>query len=99
SNLGNFGFDGIAVALIGRSHPLGTILAAVFFGALSTGARMMQIIAGVPLDMIRVVHGVVIVALAAPELWSILRRSISRRVASRTAPAASGPAAGKGAQQ
>lgn len=99
SNLGNFGFDGIAVALIGRSHPLGTILAAVFFGALSTGARMMQIIAGVPLDMIRVVHGVIIVALAAPELWSILRRSISRRVASRTAPAASGPAAGKGAQQ
>lgn len=96
SNLGNLGFDGIAVALIGRSHPLGTILAAVFFGALSTGARMMQIMAGVPLDMIRVVHGVVIIALAAPEAWSILRRFIRQRAVARTSAA---PTAGGGAQQ
>lgn len=73
SNLGDLGFDGIAVALIGRNHPIGTIAAAVFFGALSTGARMMQIMAGVPLHLIRIVHGVVIVALAAPEAWSIIR--------------------------
>ncbi len=67
SNLGELGFDGIAVALIGRNHPIGIIFAAMFFGALSTGARMMQIMAGVPLDLIRIVHGVVIIAMAAPE--------------------------------
>lgn len=73
SNLGDLGFDGIAVALIGRNHPLGIIAAAIFFGALSTGARMMQIMAGVPLHLIRIVHGIVIIALAAPEAWSIIR--------------------------
>lgn len=79
SNLGELGFDGIAVALIGRNHPLGIIFAAVFFGALSTGARMMQILAGVPLDLIRIVHGVVIIAMSAPEVYSIIRRYISSR--------------------
>lgn len=78
SNLGDLGFDGIAVALIGRNHPLGIVGAALFFGALSTGARMMQIMAGVPLNVIRIVHGVVIVALAAPEAWSILRTQLKR---------------------
>src|SRR5690606_23084994 len=79
SNLGELGFDGIAVALIGRNHPLGIIFAAIFFGALSTGARMMQILAGVPLDLIRIVHGVVIIAMSAPEVYSIIRRYISSR--------------------
>jgi len=88
SNLGQLGFDGIAVALVGRNHPIGIIFAAIFFGALSTGARMMQIMAGVPLDLIRVVHGVVIMAMAAPETWSILRRYIASRVPARASAAA-----------
>lgn len=91
SNLGDLGFDGIAVALIGRNHPLGTILAAIFFGALSTGARMMQIMAGVPLHLIRIVHGVVIVALAAPEAWSIIRTHFAlMRAAGRSPGTATG---------
>lgn len=83
SNLGELGFDGIAVALIGRNHPIGIIVAAIFFGALSTGARMMQIMAGVPLDLIRIVHGVVIIALAAPEAFNILRTYVGYRLATR----------------
>lgn len=90
SNLGDLGFDGIAVALIGRNHPIGIIFAAVFFGALSTGARMMQIMAGVPLDLIRIVHGVVIVALAAPEAWIILRMYVRSRFSARIAPVPAG---------
>lgn len=96
SNLGELGFDGIAVALIGRNHPIGIIFAAIFFGALSTGARMMQIMAGVPLDLIRIVHGVVIIALAAPEAWSILRTYVGYRFGPRVSPA---QAADKTAQQ
>src|SRR5690625_2531013 len=89
SNLGDLGFDGIAVALIGRNHPIGTVFAAIFFGALSTGARMMQIMAGVPLNLIRIVHGVVIIALAAPEAWSIIRTHFALlRAASRSTGAA-----------
>lgn len=90
SNLGDLGFDGIAVALIGRNHPIGTIFAAVFFGALSTGARMMQIMAGVPLHLIRIVHGVVIIALAAPEAWSIIRTHFALMRAANRPTAAAG---------
>jgi len=91
SNVRNLGFDGIAVALIGRSHPLGIILAAIFIGAMGAGARMMQIMAGVPLDMVRIVHGTVIIALAAPEAWTLLGKFLGRARA-RRAPAPPAPA-------
>jgi simple sugar transport system permease protein len=68
SNVANLGFDGIAVALVGYNHPLGVIVAAVLMGALAAGARTMQIYAGVPLEMVRLVQGVIILTLAIPEL-------------------------------
>lgn len=74
STLGNLGFDGIAVALVGRNHPLGIIGAATFFGALESGAGLMGFKAGVPLDMIRVVQGIIIFAVAVPEVWKLFRR-------------------------
>ena len=37
-----WGFDGIAVALIGRLHPVGVLAAALFFAALRSGANSMQ---------------------------------------------------------
>ncbi len=74
STLGNLGFDGIAVALVGRNHPLGAIGAAIFFGALESGAGLMGFQSGVPLDMIRVVQGVIIFAVAVPEAWQLVRK-------------------------
>lgn len=68
STVRNLGFDGIGVALIGRNHPIGVIFAAIFFAGLNVGARTMQIMAGVPLEMVRIIQGVIIIALAAPEL-------------------------------
>ncbi len=88
SNLGTLGFDGIAVALVGRNHPLGILLSAVFFGALAAGRTMMGYRAGVPFDMIQIVQGVIILAIAAPEMWRIARLRPRR---ART-PAAAGPA-------
>lgn len=72
TGFGNLGFDGIAVALIGRNHPLGVIFGGIFFGALASGARMMQISADVPLDMIRIVQGTIILAVAVPELHKLI---------------------------
>ena len=70
----NLGFDGIGVAMIGRKHPIGIIFAAIFFGGLLVGGRIMQFSPGVPLEMVRVVEGVIILALAVPELKRILVR-------------------------
>lgn len=62
------GFEGLAVAMIGRNHPLGIIFAAIFFGGLLAGGRLMQLFSQVPLEMVRVVEGTVVLFLAIPEL-------------------------------
>jgi simple sugar transport system permease protein len=38
----SYGFDGIAVALLGVGHPLGVCVSALFFGALRAGAVRLQ---------------------------------------------------------
>ncbi len=78
--ISNLGFDGIGVAMIGRNHPLGIIFAAIFYGGLQSGARMMQLFAGIPLEMVRVVQGVIVLALALPELLRIFRLFRRRRI-------------------
>ena len=42
------GFDAITVALLGRSNPIGIMLAALLFGLMRAGSGLMQIQAGVP---------------------------------------------------
>jgi ABC-type uncharacterized transport system permease subunit len=70
---GGSGFLGIAVALVGRNHPLGVVLAALFFATLSQGG--LAIHAFVPKQMVEVLQGVVIIAVAmsVPEVRSALR--------------------------
>jgi simple sugar transport system permease protein len=63
---GSFGFDAITVALLGRAQPLGTVFAALLFGALHTGGRMMQSNTGVPLDIVVVTQGLIVLFIAAP---------------------------------
>ena len=73
SQIANLGFDGMAVAMVGRNHPIGMIASAFLFGGLAAGAREMQMMAGVPTEMVRVVQGVIVMALAVPELLRIFR--------------------------
>ncbi len=65
---GGAGFDAIAVALLGRSHPVGVLLAGLLFGALQAGGRQMQINAGVSLDLIAIIQALIIIFMAAPML-------------------------------
>jgi len=61
-----YGFDAIAIALLGKSHPFGVVLAGLLFGVLRGGATRMQSIAGIPIDIISIIQGLVIVFVAAP---------------------------------
>jgi ABC-type uncharacterized transport system permease subunit len=74
-----YGFDSIAIALLGLSHPLGVVLAALLWGTLRSGATNMQITAGVPIEIISVIQGLVIVFVAAPAVvrWIYRIRAIS----------------------
>ena len=59
------GFDAITVALLGRSHPIGIMLAALLFGGMRAGAALMQIKAGVPVELVDVVQSIILLFLVA----------------------------------
>lgn len=61
-----YGFTGIAVALLGRNHPLGVLLAALLFGALTRGGLFVDIFTdSVSKDLVLVLQGLVILFVAA----------------------------------
>jgi simple sugar transport system permease protein len=68
------GFDSIAVALLGRTNPVGIVFAALLFGALRAGAPLMQIKAGIPVELIDVLQATILLFLVAnPVLRRLLR--------------------------
>jgi simple sugar transport system permease protein len=61
SNYGTtVGFDAIAVALLGRTSPIGILLSALLFGALRTGSQQMQISPGVPAEIVGVLQATIL---------------------------------------
>lgn len=61
----NIGFDAITVALLGRAHPVGIVFGGLLLGAMRAGAAAMQSQAGIPVQMIDLLQGVILFFLAA----------------------------------
>ncbi len=74
-----YGFDGIVVALVGNTRPLGVVAAALLFGALRAGATPMQSATGTPLDLVVVIQALVIMFIAAPALVRAIYRIRAER--------------------
>jgi general nucleoside transport system permease protein len=75
----NIGFDAITVALLGRAHPLGIVFGGLLLGAMRAGAATMQSQAGIPVQMIDLLQGVILFFLAAD---IVVRRIFRIRAAS-----------------
>jgi simple sugar transport system permease protein len=86
----NYGFDGIAVALVGRAHPFGIVGAALLFATLRAGAGSMQRATGIPIDIITTVQAFIILFVAAEP---VLRKLVPGFRARRTRPQAGAAAA------
>lgn len=56
-----FGFDGVAIALIAQLNPLASLLVAVFFGVLTTGASSMQVGIMVPTAIVEIIRALIII--------------------------------------
>ncbi|HUV94878.1 MAG TPA: ABC transporter permease [Anaerolineae bacterium] len=69
-----YGFDAIALALLGKSNPLGVLAAAIIFGVLRAGSARMQSVAGVPTEIVQIVQALVIVFIAAPAIIRAIYR-------------------------
>ncbi len=82
------GFLGIAVALVGRNHPLGIVLSALFFATLSQGGLAVNAL--VPKEIVDVLQAVVILAVAAsvPAVRAELRAARGRESLRRAERAA-----------
>jgi len=65
-----YGFTGIAVALLGRNHPVGVLLAALLFGALTRGSLFVDIFTqNVSKDLVLVLQALVILFVAAEQFF------------------------------
>lgn len=60
-----YGYDAIVVAFLGAGQPLGVLATSFFFGALRSGANIMQRSEGVPVAVIFAIQGLAVLALAA----------------------------------
>lgn len=77
--ISGYGFDSIAIALLAKSHPFGVLPAAFLWAALRNGAGLMQVRAGISIDLINIVQALVIVFIAADEIIRWLYRIKRRR--------------------
>lgn len=68
------GFDAIALALLGRSHPIGVVFAGVLFGALRSGGQQMQAATSISIDLVTVVGAMIVMFIAAPALIKAIYR-------------------------
>ncbi len=74
----NLGFDGITVALLGKTHPLGVIPAAILVGAMKAGSSQMQFSANVAKEITDVVQALILFFVAADVIvrWIIRQRAV-----------------------
>ena len=72
------GFEGITIALLGKTHPLGVVPAALLVGAMKAGANQMQFSAGVPAEIIDVIQALILFFVAAEIIvrWLIRQRAV-----------------------
>ncbi len=86
--VGSIGFDAITVALLGRSKPLGTVMAGLLFGALHAGGLAMQSVAQTPLTLTTVLQALIVLFVAAPALVTKIIPFVRTRKARPVGPVA-----------
>jgi simple sugar transport system permease protein len=71
-----YGWDGIAVALLGRNHPIGIIFGALLFGVLRAGGMAVDRRTPVPFDLIFVLQSLIILFAAAPLIPTLIMKRV-----------------------
>ncbi len=77
-----YGFDAIAIALLGKNFPLGVVVSAILFGAMRNGATRMQFLTQIPVDVISIIQALILLFVAADAIirWIYHIRATGERV-------------------
>ena len=73
SAMDNYGFDGLAVALLASNNPIGVIFSGLFFGSLKYAGSNLQRVLGVPTELINIIIGTIILFTAVPLIFRIIK--------------------------
>ncbi len=73
-----YGFDAIAIALLGKTNPWGVVLAAILFGAMRNGGTRMQFLTQIPVDIISVIQALILLFVAADAIVRYIYRVRAR---------------------
>ncbi len=84
-----YGFDGIAVALVGGGSAAGTAVAGLFFGAVRAGSTRLQL-SGIHPSFAELIQGIAVLLVAAPRIFLPLWKKLRGGEASGFRPQASG---------
>ncbi len=78
-----YGWDGIIVAIIGRSHPLLIVPASFFLAYMRVGGRVLNLMSDVPAEMVMVIQSIIILLITAEAFLSQWKYRITVRQAER----------------
>lgn len=77
--LSNYGYEALAVAMLGQKHPFGVVIAGILFGALKAGRGTMSRAADLPTSFSMVLSGVIIFFVAVSPILMKLPRYLALR--------------------
>jgi simple sugar transport system permease protein len=69
-----YGFDAIAIALLGKTHPFGVVLGSILFAGMRNGATRMQFLTQIPVDIISVIQALILLFVAADAIIRYIYR-------------------------
>ena len=85
SAMDNYGFDGLAVALLASNNPIAVIFSGLFFGSLKYAGSNLQRVLGVPTELINIIIGTIILFTAVPLIFRIIKARRKMKKAEKNA--------------
>lgn len=73
-----YGFDGITVALIGSSNPIGCIVSGIFYGAMKFGGSKLTMVKA-PSEVVNIIMGCVVIFIAIAHIFKYLFKKIGNK--------------------
>ena len=67
--MGDFGFTGIAVSLLGKNNPIGIIFASIFYASLEIGGQTLQIDYKLDKEIVYIMQALIVILVAAENLF------------------------------